>query len=198
MFILLYFMSLWFWQVRDKNPTNKINCCNITFHKVKKKKTKNKKHKVLKSLSLSFFFWLRILNLFLPGKSHGQRSLMGYRPWGRTRVGHDLVNKQQQNMVTLRVNDFDRNLLFPTSISPLPPKSCWFSNYFLKRGGSFRYYFKILLLYFGFSGDSDGKESACNAGDLSLSSGLGRFPGGGNGNPLQYSCLENSMDRGVW
>ena len=99
---------------------------------------------------------------------------------------------------TLRVNDFDRNLLFPTSISPLPPKSCGFSNYFLKRGGSFRYYFKILLLYFGFSGDSDGKESACNAGDLSLSSGLGRFPGGGNGNPLQYSCLENSMDRGVW
>ena len=39
---------------------------------------------------------------------------------------------------------------------------------------------------------SDGKESACNAGDP------GRSPGGGNGNPLQYSCLENCMDRGPW
>ena len=39
---------------------------------------------------------------------------------------------------------------------------------------------------------SDGKESACNAGDLSSIPGLGRWPGGGHGNPLQYSCLENS------
>ena len=42
-----------------------------------------------------------------------------------------------------------------------------------------------------FSGGSDGKESACNAGDLSLIPGLGRSPGDRNGNPLQYSCLEN-------
>ena len=40
--------------------------------------------------------------------------------------------------------------------------------------------------------DSDSKESACNAGDLSSIPGLGRAPGEGNGNPLQYSCLENS------
>ena len=40
-----------------------------------------------------------------------------------------------------------------------------------------------------------GKESACSAGDLGLIPGLGRSPGEGNGNPLQYSCLENSMDR---
>ena len=39
-----------------------------------------------------------------------------------------------------------------------------------------------------------GKESACNAGDLGLIPGLGRFPGEGNGHPLQYSCLENSME----
>ena len=44
----------------------------------------------------------------------------------------------------------------------------------------------------GFPGDSDGKESTCNAGDLGLASGLGRSPGEGRGNPLQYSCLENS------
>ena len=50
----------------------------------------------------------------------------------------------------------------------------------------------------GFPGGSDGKESAHNAGDLGLISGSGRFPGEGNGNPLQYSCLENSVDRGAW
>ena len=45
---------------------------------------------------------------------------------------------------------------------------------------------------------SAGKESACNAGDLGLISELGRFPGEGNGNPLQYSCLENPMDGRAW
>ena len=50
----------------------------------------------------------------------------------------------------------------------------------------------------GFPADSDGKESACNAGDLALIPELGRSPGGGHGNPLQYSCLENPMDRGAW
>ena len=45
---------------------------------------------------------------------------------------------------------------------------------------------------------SDSKESACNAGDLGLIPGSGRCPGGGNGNPLQYSCLGNLLDRGTW
>ena len=45
---------------------------------------------------------------------------------------------------------------------------------------------------------SDGKESACNAGDWDSILGSGRSPGEGNGNPLQYSCLENSTDRGAW
>ena len=47
----------------------------------------------------------------------------------------------------------------------------------------------------GFPGGSDGKESDCNVGDLSSIPGWGRSPGEGNGHPLQYSCLENSMDR---
>ena len=47
----------------------------------------------------------------------------------------------------------------------------------------------------GFPGGSDGKESACNAGNLGSIPGSGRSPGEGNGNPLQYSCLENPMDR---
>ena len=50
----------------------------------------------------------------------------------------------------------------------------------------------------GFPGGSEVKASACNAGDLGSIPGLGRFPGEGNGNPLLYSCLENSMDKGVW
>ena len=50
----------------------------------------------------------------------------------------------------------------------------------------------------GFTGGSDGKESACSAGDPGWIPGLGRCPGGGNGNPLQYSFLENPMDGGAW
>ena len=49
-----------------------------------------------------------------------------------------------------------------------------------------------------FPGDSDGKASACNAGDPGSSPGLGRSPGEGNGDPLQYSCLGNPMDGGAW
>ena len=49
-----------------------------------------------------------------------------------------------------------------------------------------------------FPGGSDGKESACNVGDWGSIPELGRSLGEGNGNPLQYSCLENPMDRGAW
>ena len=50
----------------------------------------------------------------------------------------------------------------------------------------------------GFPGGSESKESACNAGDLGSILELGRYPGEGNGKPIQYSCLENPMDRGAW
>ena len=50
----------------------------------------------------------------------------------------------------------------------------------------------------GFPGGSEAKASASNAGDLGSIPGLGRSPGEGNGNPLQYSCLENPMDGGAW
>ena len=50
----------------------------------------------------------------------------------------------------------------------------------------------------GFPGSSDGKESVYNVGDLASISGSGRSLGEGSGNPLQYSCLENPMDRGAW
>ena len=73
------------------------------------------------------------------------------------------------------------------------------------RGKNFCFMIFFVVLYalqsydpMGFPGGSDGKESACHAVDLGLIPGLGRSPGEGNGYPLQYSCLENPMDRGAW
>ena len=57
---------------------------------------------------------------------------------------------------------------------------------------------RLWVVYESFSGASDGWDSAYNVGDLGLVPGLGRSPGEGHGNPLQYSCLENSMDRWAW
>ena len=57
---------------------------------------------------------------------------------------------------------------------------------------------KILSTNLGFPGGSYGKESACNEGDPGSIPGSRRSPGEGNDNPLQYSCLENLMDRGAW
>ena len=54
------------------------------------------------------------------------------------------------------------------------------------------------MILIGFPGGSDGKESACDAGDPASMPGPGRSSGEGNGYPLQCSCLENSMDRGAW
>ena len=66
---------------------------------------------------------------------------------------------------------------------------CLHSNLFIKhQSGWIR----------GFPHSSVGKESTCNAGDPGLIPGSGRSPGEGNGNPLQYCCLENPMDRGAW
>ena len=60
------------------------------------------------------------------------------------------------------------------------------------------YVYTYLYLYLGFPGGSEVKASACNARDLSSIAESGRSPGEGNGNPLQYSCLENPMDGGAW
>jgi len=65
------------------------------------------------------------------------------------------------------------------------------SSLFGVRRGAF-YFIRL------FPGGSDSKECACNVGDWGLIPGSERSPRGGHGNPLQYSCLENSMDRGAW
>jgi len=59
-------------------------------------------------------------------------------------------------------------------------------------------YWIFVVVVAGFPGSSDGKESACNAGDLGLIPGLGRSPGGEHGNPLQYCSWIIPMDRGAW
>ena len=59
-------------------------------------------------------------------------------------------------------------------------------------------YLHVRVYLICFPGGSDSKESACNAGDLGSIPGSGRSHGEGNDNPLQYFCLENSMDRGAW
>ena len=69
----------------------------------------------------------------------------------------------------------------------------------LEKRPEFRYQiYHFLVMGPGFPGGSEVKASACNAGDLGSIPGSGRSPGEGNGNPLQYSCLENPMDGGAW
>ena len=67
---------------------------------------------------------------------------------------------------------------------------------FLEAG--YTYYLLTFFIGYGFPGGSDGKASVYNAGDQGSIPGSRRFPGEGNGNPLQYSCLENPMDGGAW
>ena len=63
----------------------------------------------------------------------------------------------------------------------------------------FKNFPQLVVIYtVNFPGGSDGKESACNVGDPGLIPGSGRSPREGNGNWLQYSCMENPMDRGAW
>ena len=77
-----------------------------------------------------------------------------------------------------------------SGLFPLPRS---LSNYYLEE-----IIFISVHVMMDFPDGSEGKASVCNAGDLGLTPGLGTSPGEGKGYPLQYSCLENSMARGVW
>ena len=67
-----------------------------------------------------------------------------------------------------------------------------------KRGHGMNCRIGVDVIRRGFPGDSDGRASACNMGDPGSIPGSGKSPGEGNGNPLQYSCLEKPMDGGAW
>ena len=75
-------------------------------------------------------------------------------------------------------------------------RPCWFRNIKYRNHPVIEVHFG--LAFWTLPGGSDCKESACNAGYWSSVPGLGRSPGEGNGYPLQYICLENSMDRRAW
>ena len=80
----------------------------------------------------------------------------------------------------------------------VPQNKCSFLYIFQHHITLYPSRYKSLCQWRGFPGGSDVKASACNAGDLGSVPGSGRSPGEGNGNPLQYSCLENPMDGGAW
>ena len=91
---------------------------------------------------------------------------------------------------------------FPNYTEKIEWKNTTWQNKLLNKGSysftnddNLRCHLKTNLFLMGFPGGSDGKESACNEGDLSLIPGSGGSPWEGNGYPLHYSCLENSMDR---
>ena len=73
----------------------------------------------------------------------------------------------------------------------------WNLDWVMNHLGDWSLFPALQCLQIHFPGGSGGKESSCNVGDLSLTPGSGRSPGEGPGNPLQYSCLQNLMDRGA-
>ena len=150
----------------------------------------------------------------LPGKSHGWRSLVGCSPWGREES--DMTRRLHFHFSLSCIGEGNGNPLQcsclenPRDGEPggLPSMgshrvghdwsdlaAAWYSQaMWAERTNIIRKCASLFLL----PGGSDGKESACSAWHSGLIPALVRSPGEGNGNPLQYHCLENSMDRGAW
>ena len=164
--------------------------------------------------------------VFLPGKSHRQRSLVGCSPWVHEEsdtteplhfhfslscIGEGNGNPLQcsclenprdgeawwaavygvaQSRTRLKWLSSSSSILsghhFPSHAFSIVPHICFYSGLF-----------SSLIIFLGFPCGSDGKASAYSVGDPGSIPGSGSSPGEGNGNPLQYSCLENPMDRGA-
>ena len=100
-------------------------------------------------------------------------------------------------------SDLEPRKIKPATVSTVSPSLCHEvtgldAMIFLFGILSFKPAFSLSSFTFDFPGGSDSKASVYNVGDLGSIPGLGRSPGEGNGNPLQYYCLENPMDRGAW
>ena len=84
-------------------------------------------------------------------------------------------------------------------LTVVPPEGTYHSSWAASRVFSVSFLFSsFIMMFLGFPGGSDGKESACNAGDPGSIPGSERSPGEGKGYPLLYSCLENLTDREAW
>ena len=131
-----------------------------------------------------------------PGKSHGRRCLVGCSPWGREES--NTTGRFHFHFSLSRIGEGNGNRLQCSCLENPRDGGAWWAAVYgvaqsqtrLKRLSSS----SSRQVYKGFLRGSDGKESACNAGDQGSIPGLVSSPGEGNGNPLQYSCLENPRD----
>ena len=132
------------------------------------------RHDWATSLSLfTFMHWRRKWQptpVFLPGESQGRGIVRQSRTWLKWLSISISINSSTSNIAFSETNGL----------------------------GSLGFFSPPVYKEVGFREGLDGKESACNVGDLGSIFGSGRPPAGGQGNPLQYSCLENPMDRGAW
>ena len=153
------------------------------------------RHDWATSLSLfTFMHWRRKwqpTQAFLPRESQGRGSLVGCRLWGLTELDTtEVIWQHQQQLRSVFVSIFcclsAFSKCFLVRLLLLPAPLQWDVIYLI-----------LNFSHYSLPGSSDDKESSCNAGDPGLIPGSGRSSGGGDGNPLQYSCLGNPMGRGT-
>ena len=131
-------------------------------------------------------------------KSHRQRSLVGYSPWGHKES--DIIEVTEQSRDSNKQTSMNAgntewlNWLCVCAVTVIELSSIILAKDWSK---SFKLFFPEYR-YSGFPGASVVKNLPANAGDMDLIPRPGRFPGEGNGNSLQNSCLGNAMDRGAW
>jgi len=131
--------------------------------------------------------------VLLPGKSHGPRSLVGCSPWGHWKS--DTTEQLHFHFSLSCIGEGNGNpLQYSCLENPRDGGAWWAAVYGVTQS---RTQLKRLSRSSS-STSSYNTESACNVGDLGLIPGLGRSPTGGHGNLLQYSCLDNPMDRRAW
>ena len=156
------------------------------------------------------YLWKEIL-IKEKGKAKKEQNSLIYKCFAESLIGKDsgsltvfpgsvkvpvelpVSGRDSQSKVLRAGPSSSGNLLKIQSLGPAQDSELGFL-----RAGLWSVFSQALQTLLGFPGGSAGKESACNAGDLGLISGLGRSSTGRDGNPLQYSCLENPMDREAW
>ena len=135
--------------------------------------------------------------VLLPGKSHGRRSLVGCSPWGREES--DTTERLHFHFSLACIGEGNGNPLQCSCLeNPRDRGARWAAVYGVTQSRTRLKWLSSSMYVYGFPGYSKDKESALNVGDPGSILGSGRSPGVGNGDPLQYSCLENSMGRGTW